>query len=168
MHTENPLILTLKLDDKVQTYFNQLRARYFPSERNFLDAHLTLFHHLPAEEPGVYSMIEELAARQQSLLIDVIKIVSTGNGVAFKCESAELQKVHNHLQQQWRQWLIPQDRQKLWPHITIQNKVSADTAANTLQELSSGFTPFVMPGSGLSLWRYLGGPWEHVDDYSFQ
>lgn len=168
MQTENPLILTLKLDDEAQAYFNQLRARYFPPERNFLDAHLTLFHHLPAEEPGVYNVIEKLAASHQSLLIEVTKIVSIGNGVAFKCESAELQKLHSYLQGQWQQWLISQDRQKLWPHITIQNKVSADKAANTLKELSSRFTPFVMQGSGLSLWRYLGGPWEHVDDYSFQ
>ncbi|MCD8739980.1 2'-5' RNA ligase family protein [Mucilaginibacter roseus] len=168
MHTEKPLILTLKLDDKAQIYFNQLRKKYFPPERNFLDAHLTLFHHLPANEPGINNTIENLAAGQQRLEVIITNMVSIGNGVAFKCDSAELQKLHGNLQRQWQQWLIPQDRQKLWPHITIQNKVNANTAANTLKELSGSFTPFTAQGLGFSLWRYLDGPWQHVRDYLFQ
>jgi len=46
---KQPLILTLKLDEESQAFFDKQRALYFPPERNFLKAHLTLFHQLPDE-----------------------------------------------------------------------------------------------------------------------
>ena len=53
-----PLIVTLKLDDAAQTYFNALRRQHFPPAINYLGAHLTLFHHLPGAE--VDAVCEEL------------------------------------------------------------------------------------------------------------
>ncbi len=76
-------------------------------------------------------------------------------------------QLHGFLQQQWQPWLIPQDRHKLWPHITIQNKVAPATAKALQQELAQNFTPFTAWGTGLSLWEYLGGPWKHLLDFPF-
>ncbi|MBJ7451959.1 MAG: 2'-5' RNA ligase family protein, partial [Blastococcus sp.] len=45
-----PLIVTLLLDDAAQGRFDRLRDQHFPSERNFLAAHVTLFHALPGEQ----------------------------------------------------------------------------------------------------------------------
>jgi hypothetical protein len=44
-----PLIVTLLLDDAAQARFDRLRAAHFPSARNHLAAHVTLFHALPGE-----------------------------------------------------------------------------------------------------------------------
>ncbi|MCC8410244.1 2'-5' RNA ligase family protein [Mucilaginibacter sp. UR6-1] len=168
MEGTQPLILTLKLDNNAQMFFNDLRKQYFPPGRNFIDAHLTLFHQLPPGQHEVFELLYEIGKQRQSFTVNVSRIVSIGNGVAFKCESDELQKLHQYLQQQWRQWLIPQDRQKLWPHITIQNKVSADVAQATLNRLLATFTPFSIKVTGFSLWKYLGGPWEFAEEFLFQ
>ena len=52
------LILTLIIDGEAQNFFNILRQRYFPAERNYLDAHLTLFHNLPGNEPIIIKVIK--------------------------------------------------------------------------------------------------------------
>ena len=42
-----PLVLTLVLDAQSFAFFDGLRRRHFPPERNVIAAHLTLFHALP-------------------------------------------------------------------------------------------------------------------------
>ena len=42
-----PLIVTLLVDDDAQQHFDALRSEHFPAERNYLRAHVTLFHALP-------------------------------------------------------------------------------------------------------------------------
>ena len=167
-HDSGPLILTLKLDDAAQLLFNAERNLYFPAERNFLNAHLTLFHQLPAKEHSVLSDIEKVAADTPRLILQVASIVSIGNGTAYKIASSELLTLHRSLQQLWMQWIIPQDKQKLWPHITIQNKVSAEKAKDLQETLKVKFKPFEIYGTGFSLWEYRGGPWRFIKDYNFK
>jgi 2'-5' RNA ligase len=162
-----PLILTLTLDADSQHFFNTLRQQHFPPERNYLDAHLTLFHHLPANE---HQMIEDITLASQNytaMQLHVNEIKSIGNGVAYKIECDRLLQLHQYLQQQWAKWLIPQDRQKLWPHITIQNKVEANQAKTLKEELEQSFEPFTATGIGLSLYEYLGGPWNFIQKFDF-
>ena len=45
-----PLILSLKLDQASFDALEVLRQQYFPRARNFLSAHVTLFHQLPGEQ----------------------------------------------------------------------------------------------------------------------
>lgn len=62
-----PLILTLWLDDDAARHFNELRQRYFPRERNYLDAHLTLFHALPAvAEARIRADLDEICAHTRT------------------------------------------------------------------------------------------------------
>ena len=44
-----PLVVTLLLGEEAQGRFDRLRAAHFPSARNHLAAHVTLFHALPGE-----------------------------------------------------------------------------------------------------------------------
>lgn len=162
-----PLILTLTLDAHSQQYFNALRQEHFSPERNYLDAHLTLFHHLPAGETQIIQSITNLVSQHAPMKLQVTGVKSIGNGVAFAMECAALQTMHKELQQQWEMWLIPQDRQKLWPHITIQNKVHPDKAKELKQQLEQAFTPFEVTGTGLSLFEYHGGPWKFVREFEF-
>jgi 2'-5' RNA ligase len=162
-----PLILTLALDAAAEAFFDQLRQQHFPPERNFLKAHLTLFHHLPPQEPTIADAIEA-AGRQPPFPLAVTSVVMIGRGVAFKLESTTLQQLHRNLQQQWMSELLPQDKQGFWPHVTVQNKVTPQAARALHQQLQSTFTPFAVQATGLRLWRYLGGPWEPVNTYWFE
>ncbi len=162
-----PLIVTLALDEAAQRHFDLMRERYFPPERNFIPAHLSLFHALPgAEEASILATLGE-AARQPPLLLHVTGLMRLGRGVAYAIDSSPLMKLHRGLQQTWQTWLTPQDRQGIRPHIVIQNKAEPQAARALYAELAAAFTPFSCTGTGLRLWRYLGGPWEAVHTVPF-
>lgn len=168
MFSENPVILTLKINQEATVYFTGLRKLHFPAERNYLDAHLTLFHHLPGNEPAILEAVKTVCAKQMQMLLQVTQVVSIGAGVAFKLECEALKQLHKNLQQQWQTWLTPQDKQTLWPHITIQNKVDRQTALNLQQELNRDFKAFEIQGLGFTFWEYLGGPWQMLQTLKFE
>ena len=163
-----PLILTLELDEQSFEFFNELRQAHFPKERNFLAAHLTLFHNLPPGEPQIKTDLALLVKEQSELLLPVTSVASIGGGVAYKIESTELKQLHKNLQNAWAAWLIPQDKQMLWPHVTVQNKVTGQQAKELHSGLAESFVPFEARGKGLCLWEYLGGPWKRVETFLFE
>lgn len=168
-HAYAPLILSLRLDEKSQAFFNQLRKRYFPPEQNYLDAHLTLFHHLPGEETqNIQKQLQEISTTTSVFPLEVTKVKMIGRGVAYQLESRTFTKVHGQIARQWQKWLTPQDSQKLWPHITVQNKVDPDKAKTLYEKLSDSFEPFTAYGTAFSLWTYQNGPWEWKDEFSFR
>lgn len=162
-----PLILTCLTDPDASAFFNRLRKAHFPPERNYLDAHLTLFHHLPADEPSILSTIRELCMQQRVVQLHIREVVFTGRGVAYRIDSPVLRQLHRSLQERWKRWLTPQDRQGLWPHITVQNKVDPAAARLLQRELALSFTPFQATGLGLQVWEYQGGPWGLVETCLF-
>jgi len=165
MQTEqNPLILTLRLDDSSQAYFDELRERYFPPDRNFLKAHLTLFHKLP-DQPDTLEYFNNL--QYGTFEMKVIGLRHLGAGVAYQIESPELQQLRKEVGVYFWPVLSPQDRQAFKPHITIQNKVTPEASKALLRQLSAPFKPFTVNGIGLDLWEYLGGPWRHNFSYDF-
>jgi hypothetical protein len=165
---DRPLILTVQLNEEAFRFFNTLRQQFFPPERNFLSAHLTLFHHLPPNEPNILDEITLQANNNGVLNLAVTDVVSIGKGVAYKIDCPPLQILHKQLQTKWQPWLTPQDRQKLWPHITIQNKVTPAVAQQTLLQVKNGFEAFTAIGTGLSLWAYEGGPWKALHHFPFK
>ncbi|WP_345952027.1 2'-5' RNA ligase family protein [Mucilaginibacter sp. PAMB04274] len=165
--SDTPLILTLTLDEDSQQYFNELRREHFPPERNYLNAHLTLFHHLPSDRDQIFSDILLAVKTYQIMQLAVTEIKSIGSGVAFKIESTPLMQLHRYLQQLWQPWLTPQDKQTLWPHITIQNKVEPNQAMLLEAQLEQDFKPFTARGLGLSVHEYQGGPWKFKKSFEF-
>lgn len=161
-----PLIVTLKLDQRSQVFFNELRRQYFPAHVNYLDAHLTLFHHLPSSLDFIDEVLQDFST-QAPFEILVSGVKNMGNGVAFLVDSPELMSMHAALQQAFRGHLISQDRHRLWPHVTVQNKVTAFKAKQTTELLASAFTPFSSMAVGFETWYYLKGPWQHHKDYLF-
>lgn len=161
-----PLILTAMLDESSSLFFNQKRKEYFSAERNFINAHLTLFHHLP-HEASIINIVQAVCHQQKPMELHVTQPVSIGKGVAYKIESKALQALHKMLQREWKDMLTMQDRQGLWPHITVQNKVLAEQAKQTLEELNKNFVPFTAYAVGLQLWKYLNGPWEELQRFVF-
>ena len=166
---EPPLILTLTLDDASFALFDGLRRRHFPPERNQVPAHLTLFHTLPGDQRGAISpVLDQLCRRQKRLALEIAGVKRLGSGVAYAVKSAGLETLRRHLAHEWSLWLTPQDSQGFRPHITVQNKASAEAARNLYRHLDDAFRPFEAAGVGLHLWSYLGGPWRVVRAWRFQ
>lgn len=99
--------------------------------------------------------------------MEVIGIRNMGKGVAFTLKSRKLLSLHKDLQQQFTKFLIRKDRQVLWPHITVQNQVTANKAQKLYEQLNADFKPLIITAVGISTWLYQKGPWEHLGDYLF-
>lgn len=141
---------------------------HFPPERNFLSAHITLFHALPGSElAAIRSHLQRISAQTPAIELAFPHVRMLGRGVAVEVMSDGLQVLHERLAACFSAWLTPQDRQRLRPHVTIQNKVSVQQA----RELHDWLAPeWEMPpgqASGLLLWEYKGGPWLGIEEFSF-
>ena len=168
MTDPRPLVLTLEVDEQAQARFDRERGELFPSGRTAVGAHVTLFHALPAAAgPGVGDDLTA-AVRRTPFEVEVTAVVSLGRGVAYALVSADLARLHSSLQQAWYTHLTRQDRQRLWPHVTVQNKVPAAQARATLLRLQESFRPFAVSATALRLWRYDGGPWTLLRRFPFQ
>jgi 2'-5' RNA ligase len=164
-----PLILTLKMDDLSQERFDRLREEHFPKERNFIPAHLTLFHKLPGDrEAEIAATLEGLCRRLEPFSLTATGLVFMGRGVGYRLESPKLPAARKELAEEWWPWLGAQDRKGFRPHVTVQNKVRPEEARALHRRLEETFVPFEVGAEGLLLWRYLGGPWEPVGSYGFR
>jgi 2'-5' RNA ligase len=162
-----PLIVTLLLEESAQQRFDRLREQHFPPERNFLAAHVTLFHALPGEQlDAVLADLAE-AADRPAFDVAVTGVRFLGRGVAYALGSSEVAALRSGLVAAWQPWLTPQDRQKHAPHVTVQNKVAPAAARALHERLLADFVPYDVGARGLGLWRYLGGPWEPVAEFAF-
>ncbi|MBD1913962.1 MULTISPECIES: 2'-5' RNA ligase family protein [unclassified Leptolyngbya] len=163
-----PLILTLKLDTPAFEVFNTMRQQHFPSERNFLPAHVTLFHALPGQHlEAVCSTLREVCAETAPLSLSFPTVRFLGKGVAIQVEAPDLLHVHKRLAAVWQDWLTRQDQQSYRPHITVQNKVDAAVARSLYNQLNQTWQPFTGCGEGLLLWSYEGGPWALIEEFLF-
>lgn len=163
-----PLILTAELDTASFEYFDHLRKKHFPQERNFLAAHVTLFHHLPGENlDEVVETLESDAQMRSPFAVTFDSWRFLGRGVAMKIASVELVNLRNKLAGYWQHHLTPQDRQKFQPHITIQNKTEPRAARELFEDISREYQPFDGVVIGTTLCSYLGGPWRLEKEFLF-
>jgi hypothetical protein len=87
------------------------------------------------------------------------RIVFLGFGVAIRARSADLERLRNAAQAAMHGELSRQDGQPWKPHVTVQNRVSAETARKLQRLLEDGFAERAGVATGLLVWEYLGGPW---------
>ena len=162
------LIVTVELGAADFGWLEGLRRTHFPPERNQLPAHLTMFHALPpSAEHELRGRLAELA-RQRAPKASVEGLMDLGGGVAFRIVSPELDWIRNQLAEAFHGSLSAQDSGGWRPHVTIQNKVPPKEARALRESLERNFRPRPLAIHGLGLHRYLGGPWEKLDVYSFR
>jgi len=159
-------ILTLRIAPPAQSFFETLRRQHFPPERNHIPAHITLFHTLP-DTPHIGATLAETAAAQPTFPIAVTGLRSLGKGVAYTLASFPLEGLHRHLSAAFQPHLTPQDTQPFRPHIVVQNKVTPEASRRLLADLERSFHVMEITAVGLDLWHYLGGPWQHLQTFSF-
>lgn len=165
--TLQPLVLTLAIDSASQHRFDTERIAWFPPGRTVIGAHVTLFHALPGVGRDRMKADIAAAAARPAFEVSVSEVIPLGRGVAYRLNSVDLSHLHRALQKKWWPELTAQDRQGYRPHVTVQNKVSAEVARHTRATLAAGFAPFSVRAEGLRLWRYDQGPWTHLRDYPF-
>ncbi len=167
-YTPAPLILTLKFDERTFAVLDELRQQHFPPSRNVVPAHITLFHALPGEqEQPIQHTLHALCAATPVLPLLFPQVRSLGRGVAVVVDCPALLRLRQQLATTWSDWLGEQDRRAYRSHVTIQNKVTHVEAQRLHARLAATWTPFTGQGEGLVLWRYVGGPWEFVDEFAF-
>ena len=164
-----PIILTAEMGKVDQAWANALRRAHFPPERNHLDAHITLFHHLPPGHlPKIKSRLAALASECPPPVAWLNEIMLLGRGVAYRIDSRELLSLRDELAHDFSGLLIPQDQARPRLHITVQNKVEPSVAKALHAELCATFQPSPLAISGLAAHYYWGGPWEHIGRWQFR
>jgi 2'-5' RNA ligase len=158
--------LTLALNPAAQECFERLRRQWFPPALNRIPAHVTLFHTLP-EDDETAAVLLACGASQASFAMELSEPRLIGRGVAYFFVSSEVVALHGALRRRLERHLSAQDRQGFRPHIVVQNKVTPELARSTLAALEREVLPSHVEAIGLDLWRYLGGPWEHLRRFPF-
>ncbi len=160
--------MTALLDAASQARFDDERRRHFPAARNFLAAHVTLFHALPGEQrENVARVLEKMCRAQAPARFETRGLRFLGRGVAYELHMPEVVAVRAGLAAAWLHWLTPQDRQGFRPHVTVQNKVLPAAAKALLADLQAAYVPWQGEVPGLALWRYEGGPWARIGEVRF-
>lgn len=163
-----PLIVSALLGAEDFAWADGLRRAHFPPERNILPAHLTLFHHLPPSvEPELRRRLRDATRGADPPRAVAAGFVSLGRGVAIRIDSPGLAVIRRDLAEAFVGTLTPQDAAGWRPHITVQNKVSPQTARASLQILSAAFRARPITITGLAAWFYRGGPWEQAARFMF-
>lgn len=162
------LIVTAELAPPDFAWLEQLRRFHFPPERNQVPAHLTIFHALPPSAEGEVRRSLSRLASERPPRASIEGLMDLGGGVAFRVVSVELDAMRRDLVANFRGLLSAQDSGGWRPHITIQNKVPSKEARSLIATLERDFRPRLLGISGLGLHRYLGGPWEPIETYSFR
>jgi hypothetical protein len=160
------LIITLKIDDTSQQFFDEKRKQYFPAYANFVDAHITLFHKLPSDKEIVYDTLDEIS-KTNIFEMEVVGIKNIENFVAYDISSPILQNIHSAMQASFENMLNEKDREKLWPHVTVHNKATIYKAFKTHEKLLVDFEPFSITAIGFTTWFYAKKAWVKKEDYLF-
>ena len=164
-----PIILTATMGGEDAAWATALRTAHFPPERNFLRAHITLFHHLPGPQwPLVRDTVKRLCAENPPPVARIDRLINLGRGVAFHVTSPDLLDLRADLADAFFGLLTPQDSNKPRLHITVQNKVEPSVARRLLQTLESEFTPRPLSVVGIEAHYYRGGPWEPIQAWKFR
>lgn len=165
--TNAPIIVTASLAAEDAAWLTAERRRHFPPERNHLDAHLTLFHHLAPSLAG--ELAQALAVETKGVpppKAILTQVMSLGRGTAYRVASSDLDGVRARIADRFAGMLVPQDAGGWRPHVTIQNKVTP-AEAKALQAELAAFQPRPLSIRGLGAWWYRGGPWELIREHRF-
>lgn len=160
------MIITLKLDTASHLHFAELRKKFYPAYCNYVDAHVSLFHHVKADADVIESCVKTLALHHP-IKLSVTGVCNFKKGVAYEIVSEELMSLHQQMQAMLAPYLISKDRKTFRPHITVQNRVTAFKASQTAAALCAQFSPYEIRAMGLSVWTFERGPWKHVRDILF-
>lgn len=164
-----PLILTAELPPDLHRWATGLRKRHFPPQRNYLEAHVTLFHTLPPQvEAELRDLLTRFAAEWGPIPAVLEGVMNLGRGTALKLSSPGMTDARARIAEHFRGMLTAQDSHPPRLHVTIQNKISPTDAKALQAEIAAIVQPRSFAFPGMALFRYRGGPWEAVRRFAFR
>ena len=164
-----PLILTAELPPDLHRRYTALRDAHFPPERNYLEAHVTLIHAVPAQcRDELCRYLARLAGEVAPIAGRVEGLMPLGGGTAVKLASLDLLAFRDEIADHFRGMLTAQDQHRPRLHVTIQNKVTSSQAKALQAQLSGQIQPQSFTFPGLALHAYRGGPWEFIRRFAFR
>lgn len=164
-----PFIVTAELPADVFRWADGLRRRHFPPERNFLSAHVTLFHAFaPSLREELRPVLQRMASEHAPPRARITGLMNLGRGTAIALESPGMLALRETIADHFHGALTAQDRHPPRLHITIQNKVTPEAARLLQQELAPRLVPRELAFTGLGLHIYRGGPWEAAGLWPFR
>ena len=120
MNPAAPLIVTALLPADLQSWANALRKRHFPPERNFLDAHVTLFHALPPScAAELVDLLAGLCSTTPACPARLAGVMSLGRGTALHLSSPALLALRDNIADCLHGMLSAQDIHRPKLHITV-------------------------------------------------
>lgn len=165
----SPLIVTAELPQDIYSWATQLRTDHFPPERNFLKAHVTLFHALPPSAGGeVCDVLSAMARDHAPVSARLEGVMRLGKGTALKLSSPGMIALWEEMADRFHGLLTPQDEHRPRLHITVQNKVTIEEAKALQAELAGRVVPQDFAFRGLELHVYKGGPWDFIKRWRFR
>ena len=165
----DPFILTAELPSDLAAWATDLRRQHFPPERNFLDAHVTLFHALPRFcEDELRDVLSRIASEYAPRKARLEGLMSLGRGTALRLSSPGLLDIRAQIAERFHGLLTAQDQHAPRLHVTIQNKVTPEEAKALQAELAPTLIRREFAFSGIALHIYRSGPWEFVRDWRFR
>ncbi len=166
--SEAPLIVTAQLPPELHARATALRTAHFPPERNFLAAHVTLFHAIPAQCEDELRQVLKLMARENAPVpAKLLGVMSLGGGTALRLASPAMLDLRSQIAERFHGMLTQQDQHDPRLHVTVQNKVKSSEARALQEVLTPQITPCSFCFTGLEMFRYLGGPWEPLGKWRF-
>ena len=164
-----PLILTAELPADLHRRYTDLRTAHFPPERNYLEAHVTLFHALPAQcEEELRAYLARLTGEIAPVVGRVEGLMPLGGGTAIKLSSPDMLTLRDEIADHFRGMLTNQDQHRPRLHVTIQNKVTGKEAQALQAQLAGTIETCAFAFPGLALYAYCGGPWEFIRRFAFR
>ena len=199
----DPVVITLKWDNDTHDRLTQYRNQYFPAHANHLQAHLTLFHAIPAHDffdGQGEAVLRQLCSKQKRFNFTYGEPTLRGRAVFLRLFANPLMAFHHALLDAYSQdteklvHLTEQDQKPLHPHITVTNKGNAEDAQRVYDAIVESFRDHASAkkqidgksheeasnhgkgkhrrlrgqASGVDVWRYRGGPWEHCFTVPFR
>jgi hypothetical protein len=163
-----PLLVVAELPPDVFSWADAIRRRHYPSERNRLGAHVTLFHGLPpSAELAVVAALGELA-RSAPPAATINGIMDMEGGTAFAVASPAMVALHEALAERLHGLIQQKDGRPLRLHITVQNKVSASAARALQAELANDLRQRSFAFQGLGLYGWTGDLWQRTRVFPFR
>ncbi len=164
-----PFIVTAELPPDLFALANRLRQQHYPSERNRLAAHVTLFHAFaPSLREELRGVLSRIASRHAPPVARVDGLMSLGKGTALAIASPSMLAIRAQIADHFHGALTAQDRHPPRLHITIQNKVTAQAARELQAQLTPGLEQRAFAFAGLGLHLYRETHWDAVGQWSFR
>lgn len=164
-----PFIVTAELPDDVLAWADGLRRAHYPPARNWLKAHVTLFHSFaPSLREELPRFLSAMAGEFAPPQAEVTGLMDLGEGTAIALRSAGLLDVRQRIADHFWDMLTRQDQSGKRLHITIQNKVPRQDAMALQQSLELVPPRSKFPFTGLGLHIYRNPHWEAVQTWKFR